>query len=309
MGVNRIAWARPTALVAGGLKDPPRVLHPIVIASIAPTGVVKAAFSMRPSTAASLGMPPGHSPVGLWSDDGQAQRYDSDGNREFYVDLAARLLEGVPPALQGQGLDLGCGSGFATEVLVRALPRVSWHGLDVSTPMLVRACRKPELAGVRFCHGAAEGLPYAKASFDLVVSNFSWHWFAPAAAAEVARVLRPGGWLLLCAPLRHFSHASGNRWLAQRLLAQRHSFRRMGSQGLRIDELPRLLPAACTLRLQELIIPERFASARVLLDTLQSRGALQAIFGAQHHDLGADLPHGPLAFEWPIGLLHAQTGG
>jgi SAM-dependent methyltransferase len=255
-------------------------------------------------------MTPGHSPVGLWSDDGQAQRYDSDSNRAFYADLGARLLEGVPPALQGQGLDLGCGSGFATEVLVRALPRVSWHGLDVSTPMLARACRKPELARVRFCHGAAEFLPYATAAFDVVVSNFSWHWFAPVAAAEVARVLRPGGWLLLCAPLRHFSHASGNRWLAQRLLARRHSFHRMGSQGLRIDELPRLLPVVLrTSRLQQVVVEERFPDARLLLATLQSRGALQAIFGAHHQDLATDPPQGPLAFEWPVGLLHAQTVG
>lgn len=262
---------------------------------------------MRPSTAASLRT---SSPVGLWSEEGQAQRYDSDGNRQFYTGLVARLLEGVSPDLGGRGLDLGCGSGFATEALVHALPQVSWSGLDVSTPMLARACGKPELARVRFCHAAAEALPYASAAFDVVVSNFSWHWFAPVAAAEVARVLRPGGWLLVCAPLRHFSHAAGNRWLARRLLARRHSFRRLGSQGLRVDELPRLLPVALeTRRLQEVMVEERFPDAPALLATLQSRGALQAIFGAHHDDLGADLPEGPLVFEWPVGLLHARSLG
>jgi hypothetical protein len=46
-----------------------------------------------------------------------------------------------------------------------------------------------------------------------------------------------------------------------------------------------------------------------LLATLRSRGALQAIFGTHHDDLGTDLPEGPLAFKWPIGMLHAQTVG
>jgi hypothetical protein len=114
--------------------------------------------------------------------------------------------------------------------------------------------------------------------------------------------------LLVCAPLRHFSHAAGNRWLARRLLAHRHIFRRLGSQGLRLPELPRLLPVPLrTARLQEVIIEERFPDARELLATLQSRGALQAIFGAHHDHLATELPEGPLVFEWPLGLLHAQV--
>jgi SAM-dependent methyltransferase len=176
--------------------------------------------------------------------------------------------------------------------------------------MLARAGHKPPLAGVRFCRAAAESLPYGNQAFDVVVSNFSWHWFAPAAAAEVARVLKPGGWLLVCAPLRrHFSQATGNRWLARRLLAQRHSFRRMGSQGLHLEELSRLLPVPLRpARLRQIVIEESFPDACTLLATLQSRGALQAIFGAHHDQVAAEMPEGPLAFEWPIGLLHAQIG-
>ncbi len=261
---------------------------------------------MRPSTAVSLA--PGHSLVGLWSEDAQARCYDCDDNRAFYAGLQGRLLEGVSPALQGRGLDLGCGSGFATEALVGALPRVSWHGVDVSAAMLARASRKPGLASVRLCHAAAEALPFPQATFDVVVSSFSWHWFAPAAAAEVARVLRPGGWLLVCAPLRRFSHATGNRWLARRLLSRRHTFRRLGSQGLRLHDLPRLLPAPLQIaRLQEVIISERFPDVHALLSTLQSRGALRAIFGTSPEGLKAELPVGPLVFEWPVGLLHAQV--
>ena len=59
---------------------------------------------MRPSIDASLGTAPGKSsPVALWSDGGQAQRYDSDGNRKFYADLVAFMSRGPVVALVLEG--------------------------------------------------------------------------------------------------------------------------------------------------------------------------------------------------------------
>ena len=43
----------------------------------------------------------------------------------------------------------------------------------------------------------AEALPFADGSFDAVLGAQMWHWTSPPAAHEVARVLRPGGWLAL----------------------------------------------------------------------------------------------------------------
>jgi SAM-dependent methyltransferase len=235
---------------------------------------------MRPNIVRNLEASERDVRVGPWSDDERARRYDSVENRLFYQALLGGLVAGAGPFSRGRGLDLGCGTGFATEGLLQAFPDVAWQGVDVSAPMLARAADKPGLAAVSLRHAAAEALPYAAGSFDVVVSNFSWHWFRPAAADEVLRVLRPGGWLLVSAPVRHFSRAQGNRWLARGLHADRRNFRRLTSQGLRIEDMASLLPGEMrTHRLESVAIEERFADASALLATLESRGSLHAIFG------------------------------
>jgi len=263
---------------------------------------------MQPSALCIAAKPVRDNPVGLWCNPGQAQRYDSAANHGFYAGLLTRLLAGAGPFVRGHGLDLGCGSGFATEGLVRAFPGLAWEGLDVSGPLLARAANKRTLARVALRQAAAEAMPYADHSFDVVVCNFAWHWFAPAAGREVARVLRPGGWLLLSAPVRQLSSAAGNRWLARRLHAQRHGFRRFASQGLRLGDLTSLLSGEVrTRRLESVVIEEQFPDAQTMLASLESRGSLQAIFGAGGWDAPADLPAGGLAFEWHVGLLQAQV--
>ena len=98
-------------------------------------------------------------------------------------------------------LDVGCGTGFATEALVRESDHV--HGLDQSPHQLARAFEKFGRRGqVRFCLGDAERLPYAADSFDVVWSSGSIeYWPNPAAAlAEIRRVTRPGGRVLVVGP-------------------------------------------------------------------------------------------------------------
>lgn len=271
-----------------------------------PRGRSCARFAM-PSIAGNTAASAPDVGVGPWSDAERVRQYDSAENAHFYAKLLTRLVAGAGAFVGGRGLDLGCGSGFATEGLVRAFPGVAWEGVDVSAPMLARAARKPALATISLRHAAAEALPYAAGSFDVVVSNFSWHWFGPAAGQEVARVLRPGGWMLASAPLRHFSSAEGNRWLARRLHARRRSFRRLGTQGLRLEDMSDLLPGDVRIRrLESTVIEERFPSAQALLVTLESRGSLHAIFGADGPDTTEEAPAGSLAFEWQVGLLHLQ---
>ena len=186
------------------------------------------------------------------------------------------------------------------------LPGVAWQGLDCSADMLAIARRKPGLARIAFHEARAESLPFADATFDLVVASFSWHWFGAGAGQEVRRVLRPRGWLLASVPVRRLSPARGNRLLARELLASRHDFVPRTTQGLRIADVPKLLPPPVRVVRHEVFVErERFADGRELLDMLDSRGALAAIFGADPPTAIA-VP-GPIEFEWPFAVLHVQV--
>ena len=240
-----------------------------------------------------------------WAGKARAERYDREVNRRFYGGALAKLLDGTP-ALRGQGLDLGCGTGFSTEVLVARQPDVCWQGVDCSPDMLSLARGKRELVGISFREAPAEALPFADESFDVVVASFSWHWFGPAAAAEVRRVLRPRGWLLAAVPVRYPSRARGNRLLARELLARRRRFVSRASQGMRIAQLPALLPPPVRLARQDVMVEsERFADGREMLDVLDSRGSLAAIFGSEPPT--AVVAPSPVDFEWPFAVVHLQV--
>ncbi len=92
-------------------------------------------------------------------------------------------------------LDIACGSGNAT--VAAALAGAAVTGLDLTPELFDDARRRGAEAGVGFdlVEGDAEALPFEDASFDAVVSTFGI-MFAPrhgVAAAELVRVLRPGG--------------------------------------------------------------------------------------------------------------------
>jgi SAM-dependent methyltransferase len=92
----------------------------------------------------------------------------------------------------GDCLELGAGTGIASvELAARAGSLVV---SDLGPRMLARGLPKHGHPGV-VCR--AEALPFAASAFDTVCGAQMWHWTSPPAAAEVARVLRPGGRLLL----------------------------------------------------------------------------------------------------------------
>jgi SAM-dependent methyltransferase len=92
-------------------------------------------------------------------------------------------------------LDVACGSGNLSLPAARAGALVT--GLDIAPNLLETARQRAFAAGlqINFDEGDAEQLPYADASFDVVVTMFG-AMFAPrpeVTAAELRRVCRPGG--------------------------------------------------------------------------------------------------------------------
>jgi ubiquinone/menaquinone biosynthesis C-methylase UbiE len=110
-------------------------------------------------------------------------------------DVAERLVEAVGAREGMQLLDVATGSGNVAIAAARAGASVT--GLDLTPELLDAARRRAGESGVevRWVEGDAEELPFADDSFDLVTSCFG-AMFAPRherAAAELARVARPGG--------------------------------------------------------------------------------------------------------------------
>jgi SAM-dependent methyltransferase len=87
-------------------------------------------------------------------------------------------------------VDVGAGTGIATRLLVERGARVV--AVEPGPEMLARLLqRSPGLPAVR---GDGEALPLRDGVADLVSYAQAWHWVdVPVAAAEAARVLRPGG--------------------------------------------------------------------------------------------------------------------
>ena len=112
-----------------------------------------------------------------------------------------------------RGLDVGCGTGRLLAFLHQAWPGLKWTGLDLSPPYLAEARRLiGDTARVKLIEGAAEKLPFEDASLDLVVSSFLLHEL-PAeirgkALAEMARVLRPDGLVVVVDSIQRGDHAA-----------------------------------------------------------------------------------------------------
>lgn len=110
-------------------------------------------------------------------------------------DMSERLCEAVDLHAGQRVLDVATGSGNAALAAARRFADVV--GLDYAPALLERASQRAEAEGlaVELVEGDAEALPFADASFDVVLSVVGV-MFAPnqaQAARELQRVCRPGG--------------------------------------------------------------------------------------------------------------------
>ena len=134
-----------------------------------------------------------------------SRRYDrlntimTAGRHYAWRRLAARMSVGE---LTGTALDVACGTGdFAIELA--AQPQVHGVvGLDFAKPMLplaVEKSRRHAPAPIGYVAGDAHSLPFPDATFICVTVGFGVRNFVdlPRALSEMARVLRPGGRLVV----------------------------------------------------------------------------------------------------------------
>jgi ubiquinone/menaquinone biosynthesis C-methylase UbiE len=130
----------------------------------------------------------------------EAAQYDAMDHREPNAAFVARLL-----ALNASGrmLDLGTGPGHIPLLVCDAVPGCTVTGIDLSREMLAIAERRrlasPHAGRITYRLADAKALPFADATFDAVFSNTILHHIPDPRPflREAARVLRPGGALLI----------------------------------------------------------------------------------------------------------------
>ena len=115
-------------------------------------------------------------------------------------------------------IDVGSGTGFTTEGIVKYMEPEYVTCVDQSPHQLARADRKIAIWGATFKLGDAENLPIETDSFDRYVSAGSIeYWPNPQLGVmEAYRVIKPGGWALLIGPLepeQAFSRFVANTWM------------------------------------------------------------------------------------------------
>jgi SAM-dependent methyltransferase len=142
----------------------------------------------------------------------------------WYRALHRRLLAALE-GVQGTVLDAGCGTGGFLSRLGRDRPDLALVGVDVFSAAAVRAAAT---SGRPTACASLQALPFKDDSFDAVVSaDVLCHKSLDPAAAlgEIARVLRPGGRLVLNLP--------AHEWLRSAHDVRVHTARRSTAAGLR----------------------------------------------------------------------------
>ena len=125
-------------------------------------------------------------------DDGEAyDRYMGRWSRA----VGEKFLAWLQPPPRAHWLDVGCGTGAFTQLIVNYAAPATLIGIDPSSAQVAHARNVVSTPNVEFREGTAGALPFADNQFDIVVSALVLHFFPnrPKAFREMLRVTKPGG--------------------------------------------------------------------------------------------------------------------
>jgi SAM-dependent methyltransferase len=219
------------------------------------------------------------------------------GRRTVYLGLLRHLLAGERPK---HVLDLGCGVGGFLAGLALLGERVLPTDMDRASLAL---CRQRGFPGV-LSDGYA--LPFADASFELVCLFDALEHIPDEARAlaEVARVLAPGGRIVVSVPAYQFLYANNDRVARHCRRYTRSSLRRaLEAAGFTVERnthtnvflFPLILPAVLLLKAWESVRPGPISERTNL--TLPLPAVLQDLLWSI---FAAELPF-TRRFDWPAG--------
>ena len=132
-------------------------------------------------------------PPALFGAADAAAAYETNLVSRVFLPYAERLVDQIAPTKDEDVLDLACGTGAVTRLVASRCGPERVIGIDITEAMLDVA--RSLVPDVTFKQGAFDALPVADASADVVLCQQGLQFAPdrPAAVAEMARVLRPGG--------------------------------------------------------------------------------------------------------------------
>jgi len=168
-----------------------------------------------------------HYQTGGWLDDTSADIYDTQVEVLFTGTADAMRRQALVPLADALAdrdqrtanvLDIACGTGRFLTFVCDNYPRLNLTAVDLSPNYLAKAKRTlSRWRNVSFVNANAEHLPVADASQDVVTCVYLFHELPPkvrrVVAAEVARVLKPGGRLIFTDALQRGDKESLDRLL------------------------------------------------------------------------------------------------
>lgn len=133
----------------------------------------------------------------VWNSPGG--RYDEISRS--IADAIEHAVERLQPKPGERILDLATGTGWGSRVVAQRFPKVTITGADIADQMLehARSAAAAQHLDIDYRHADAEKLPFDDRAFDGVMSTFGVMFVGKpeAAAGELARVVKPGGRVVL----------------------------------------------------------------------------------------------------------------
>lgn len=163
----------------------------------------------------------------------------SDSQLKYFSETVASLASGRNAM---RILDQGCALGRSTLVIKEAVPDAYVEGIDVCEPVLRLAKYKAQRNNIDvvFREASVDELPYGDSSFDIVASRWLFHELPKPVIAkaldEVARVMRPGGSLVIL-DMYHIPGGQLGLWLHEGFGIRNNEPYAAGFAGLDLEGL------------------------------------------------------------------------
>ena len=151
-----------------------------------------------------------------WAEEGKGEEMEN-----HHISITQQTLAVMDLKPGQRVLDLGCGAGWASRLLAKAVGADAQPGqvvgLDVSDEMIRRArANSTQFDNIMFVVGSAQQIPWQESFFDKVLSVESFYYYGDQGGAldEVRRVTAPGGELYILINLYKDNHYS-MRWVEE----------------------------------------------------------------------------------------------